>query len=105
MSETNDTGGKVTVADLRKMVADLVGEAVKVVKPESDTGSKDTGRQPDSRSVAEQVQAALAGIRDKDEREKRDRTIDQTLAELQERTKEKPPVERRRVHKIMGWGE
>lgn len=109
MSETppNDTPG-ITLADIRKLVTDTVAEVTKGLTP-SGGGSTPPSNTPDDtatgRSVKEQVEAALAGITEKNQRAEREKTIDQQLKDLSEKVAEKPPVERRRVHRLMGWGE
>lgn len=69
------------------------GQAAPSTKDESNVGS-----------VQQQVQAALQALQRKEERERRDKEVDEFLAEAK-KEKEKPPVERRRVEKIMRWGE
>jgi hypothetical protein len=61
--------------------------------------------QPQRRSVDDEVNAAIKKLEADKEREKKETETDAKLAALEERTKERPPVERRRVHRLMGWGE
>lgn len=100
--DTNKQGG-ISVGDIRKMVVDMVKDAV------SSTGSKggEDGKEAEkpASDVASQVQTALARIQEKEARAAREKSIDEQLAALAEKTKEKPPTERRKVHKLMGWGD
>lgn len=102
-------GGGLTVSDLRNMVTELVKDAVGAAKaPEGAPASDKAGTETQatrSTSIASEVQRQVDKIRAKDEREAKDKKIQDALTELSEKTKEKPPVERRRVHKLMGWGE
>lgn len=66
--------------------------------------TKDTKDESNVGNVQQQVQAALQALQRKEERERRDKEVDEFLAEAR-KEKEKPPVERRRVEKIMRWGE
>lgn len=118
--DTKDTGnesGGITMADIRKIVQDTVQEVTKDIGGAKDK-AKDTeetahdgaekhtqSRLDRSSAMEEAVRSEIDRIKRKEAREARDKTIDEELAKLSEATKEKPPVERRRVHKIMGWGE
>lgn len=103
---------KLTVGGIKKMITDAVAEATKGGKtPEDKTldpvhTMSGANRQA---SVAAQVQEELRKLHEKEEKEKqqaeRDKGIDDQLAALTEKTQEKAPVERGRVHKYMGWGE
>jgi len=92
------------MADIRKIIGEVVSEAL----PKNDTPKTDTTKPAtttDSRSVADTVRAEIEKIKAHEKQSERDATIDQRLAELAETIKEKPPVERRRVHRLMGWGD
>lgn len=108
-----DSGTKaLTMGDLKKFVEDTVGSLIKSGKDvrddAHDKASEHTANKLDrSSNIQEQVQAELAKIKEKEDRDKKESERDTLLSELQEKLKgqEKAPVERRRVHKIMGWGE
>lgn len=113
-----ETGNQsFTMKDLRQLVTDTVTEAVKGItstgdatKGKTDDGQDGTPPRTETRvdrssTVAEAVQREIQKIQQKEAREAKDKSIDEQLLKLAEATKEKPPVERRRVHKIMGWGE
>jgi hypothetical protein len=55
--------------------------------------------------VAALVQAEIEKIKAKETQDKRDQTIDEQLKTLTEKTTEKAPVERGKLHRFMGWGE
>lgn len=106
MAEETKEPTKFSVGDLKKFIDERITEIVKSGSSPRKEEPKETETKQDGvASIQEQVQAALAGIRDKEAREARERSIDEQLASLTEKTKEKPPVEQRRVHKIMGWGD
>lgn len=102
--------GALKVGDIRKMISDMVTEAVKAGT--STEGKAHEGAQQHtetrldrSSSIQAAVQAEIDKIKGKEAAEQKDADLQKTLTELQEKTKEKAPVERRRVHKLMGWGE
>jgi hypothetical protein len=116
MAETETDAGKskTTVGDLRDMIKEIVAETIKGATPDTTTGdntpdtdgpkgTETTGER--ARGVAALVAAEVKKIQEKDAADARDQTIQEKLDELSKATAEKPPVERRRVHRAMGWGE
>ena len=102
-----ENGGALTVGELRKMITDTVQSIVGTGSKSSDDKptEKEDDRAP-SGSVAAMVAREVQKIREREAREKRDSDIDTKLAELAGKVnQETPPVERRRVHKLMGWGD
>jgi hypothetical protein len=105
-----DTGkGEILgVGELRAFITETVKSAVAGLSGAS-SGEKDTGKTDDKgvsgSDISAQVKRELARVREHEARQKRDEEIDTTLKALQERTAEKQPVERRKVHKFMGWGD
>lgn len=103
------------VGELRTMIGELVAEAVKGVttggtKDDDSTTGRPEGTSGDrARSVGALVAEQVKKIQDaesaKQKQAEKDKTIQDKLDELSKATAEKPPVERRRVHKVMGWGE
>lgn len=97
-------------SDLRKMVTDLVDGAFASREQKPDpvepTGQRRQPRReerPSSRSVDEEVDRALKKLEaEKAERAERD-ALKSDVEQLKEKTKERPPVEHRRVERIMGW--
>lgn len=107
-TDKKDDTGKLTMGDIRKIITDEIGKAVKTPTPTDDKGKQsdsDDEKDTQPRSIRSAVEREVSRIREADERKKKDEAIDAKLAELSEATKEKPPVERRRVHRFMGWGE
>src|SRR5215510_6324680 len=100
--------------DFRKYVTDTVKEALAGLQQTTQDAVGTTQqqgppeRQPRWRqqaNVADEVSAALDKI-EKDKAENEWRTgLNKDVADLKEKTKEKAPVERNRLHRIMGWGE
>lgn len=109
-AETKGGGGALSVGELRQFIADTVTSLLKPVTGGDDkkTEDKDTGRTEDSAtrraSIADEVKRELEKIKAREARDKRDTDIDDKLKALEAKT-EHTPVERRRVHKLMGWGE
>lgn len=105
-----DSGSKpLTMGDLRKFVQDTVHEVVGNVKDTHDNAQGEAQEHTQTRldrgsTVKAQVEAELAKIRAKEERDKKDSEIETKLNELTTRTEVKP-VERRKVHRFMGWGD
>jgi len=111
------TDSKLNLGDLKKMVADTVAEAMKNVTTTGSntrevTQSHLEGRGDRSSTVQAAVAAEIQKIKDSEQadkdkaaREAKDQEFETKLSKLSEATAEKPPVERRRVHKFMGWGE
>lgn len=89
------TDDKVTAGTLRKWIEDAVASRTTAKEGGSDTPS----------TVADQVQAALEKLKLKEKTDERDAKIDALLAGKVEQPKEKAPMERSFVHKLMGWGE
>lgn len=107
---TEDKGAKpLTIGDLKKFVEDTVHNVVKGVKT-TESGAHEAAQEHTEKrldrgsTVQQQVEAELAKIRAKEERDKKDSEIESKLNELTTRTEVKP-VERRKVHRLMGWGE
>lgn len=101
-------GGPLKMADIRKLVQDTVKEVVGTISGGEKPPAGDpppTDDKPVGGGLRAQVEKEIQRIRDKETQETRDKTIDQQLADLAEKTKEKAPVERSRRHKIMRWGD
>jgi hypothetical protein len=112
-----EKGATMRFGDLKRMIADSVNSALSGLT--GDQGQPPQrqplrgGQQPQrgggSRNVDDEVRTAVekleADRKRREEREARDKGVEDKLTALEERTKEKAPVERRRVHKVMGWGE
>jgi hypothetical protein len=100
-------------SDLRRLISDTVDSAFKS-REDSQPEPRDPGQprtrqlrqEPkQQRSIDDEVSAALKKIEKDKERERREQQIDTDITDLKEKTKEKPPVERRKIHGRMGWGE
>lgn len=99
--------------DFKKFVDDRIQAAVQAVtggdnppsQPRQRPFREPAGQSAPRRSVDEEVSTALKKLEADKAREAKEAERDAKLSELEERTKERPPVERRRVHRVMGWGE
>lgn len=98
------TAEPTTAGTIRGFITEEIKRLLPTVGKDTSASTKDTKDESNVGSVQQQVQAALQALQRKEEREKRDKEVDDFLAEAK-KEKEKPPVERRRVEKIMGWGE
>lgn len=111
-SKGSGEGGAFKVGDLRKMVNDLVQDAVKGAGTKEDSGKSSVDSDDKSGvptgfqrgTMRAEVEREIARVKEREERVAKDNKIDETLTALQKAT-EKVPVERRRVHKFMRWGE
>lgn len=107
-----DDANKVTMGDLRTIIKDMVTEVVGTGKKEttdgvSGTAPKQAPETTENRSVgvAAMVKAEIDKLKAQEQEESEKATIQDKLKELSDKTAEKQPIERRRVHKMMGWGE
>lgn len=101
---------KISLGDIRKMVTDTIAEAMKGVNKTEDTAHDKAqdhtlSKLDRSSTIQAAVQAEIDKIKARETEEAEKKTLQDKLAELSEKTKEKPPVERSRTHKFMGWGE
>ena len=116
-TQSDDKDKPLTAGEIRKMVNGMVGEAVSGLglsksddKPDSDkdgdSGAKQSSGTPSfaEGSVRSQVEREINRLKAREARDAKDAEIDGRLAKI-DKALEKQPVERRRVHKIMGWGE
>jgi flagellar motility protein MotE (MotC chaperone) len=103
--------GSVKFSDLRNVITEVVKDILGTDKkdpepteekkaPEYEADNSKTARQ----QLADQVKAELEKIRDSDNQESEKKSLQERLQNLEAKL-EKTPVERRRVHKMMGWGE
>ena len=98
------TASRVTMGDIKELVKSTIAEMMP--KDEGKTSSVATGDdKTPSVGIAAMVQAEIDKIKAKETEDAEKATIQEKLNELSEKTQEKQPVERRRVHKFMGWGE
>jgi len=97
------------IGDIRKLVTDTITEALKGVtttkEGEGEPASTPMPRGDRTTSIQATVQAELDKIKAKETADKEKADIQTQLTKLSEATAEKAPIERRRVHKLMGWGE
>src|SRR5262245_44962062 len=116
MTEKTDPPEKATLkmGDLRSIIAESVKDAVKGLtpgeSPTTDDGSDSSRIVPQGavrqQSVAEAVQTELAKIaKEKQDAEEKKSVSDQLAALDKKVNEEKPPVQRTRRHRFMGWGE
>jgi len=92
--------GPITFGAIRQMIADALGKKDKEEPPKPPL----TG-QPPATDLAAEVKKELAKIQDSERATNEKQTIQQQIAAITDKLAEKPPVERSRVHRLMGWGE
>jgi hypothetical protein len=111
MSQSNETeSAQLSFGDLNKLIEDKATSLFQqlVGKKDDDKPTdtpKTTEKKEETIDLDSQVQAAINRLKEDEERKTKETERDATIKALVEKTKEKAPVERRRVHKIMGWGE
>jgi hypothetical protein len=106
--EKSDEKSILGIGELREFISETVKQAVAGLAPakdEKEEVSKSDDKGVSGGDIAAQVKRELERVRSHEARQKREEEIDTTLKSLVERTAEKQPVERRRVHKFMGWGD
>lgn len=103
MSEDPPEKTGLNMGDLKKLiqdtVADLLPKENKKDSDDNDAPVKEDG------SIADRVRQEIENIRSREKADKESEDLKTQVAALAEASKEKPPVERRRVHRLMGWGE
>ena len=101
----------IRFGDLKNMMRDMVKEMIgdHDAPPQRQPLRNPQRQQSGGRSVDDEVRTAVEKLekdrKSREERDARDKGFDDKISALEERTREKAPVERRRVHKIMGWGD
>lgn len=90
------------IGDLKKLIHDTVSEVMKGVSP---TDKPETVKDHAPEGIADKVRAEIEKIKAREKEEKDKNDLKAQVKALAEGKQEKPPVERRRVHKFMGWGE
>lgn len=103
MAETPGTPSRVTMGDIKELVKSTIAEMMP--KEEVKTPVAGGEEKAPATGIAAMVQAEIEKIKAKETEDTEKATIQEKLQELSEKTQEKQPVERRRVHKFMGWGE
>lgn len=112
---TDDQQGELTKGEVTTLIGKLIDDKIKAVtavtkvegEQQQQAQSRTETKLDRNSDLAAQVQAELDKIH-AGEQEKAEKTALQTRIDALEaaaKLAEKPPVERRRVHKIMGWGE
>lgn len=110
-----DENKNLTMGDLKKLITDTVTQVVganttqKEEKKDGGTEASGVAQKTEgptaSVGVAAMVKAEIDKLKARETEDAEKQTIQMKLTELSEKTAEKEPVERRRVHKFMGWGE
>jgi len=106
MSDNPPPSTGLKMGDLKKMIQDTVTEVVKGItstdppKPDPAKDSSTGGS-----SVADRVREEIEKIRQREAADKEKEDLKTQVAELAKATQEKAPVERGKLHKLMGWGE
>ncbi len=108
--EKEETKTAFGLGELRKLVEETVNSIVKPAKEVEGKAQEKAGEHTESRlsrssDIADMVSQQVARMKEREERDTREKGWDDSIKKLVEVTAEKPPVERRRVHKIMGWGD
>lgn len=97
----------LTMGELGTLIAEKIKEILPTVTGKSGEtqppkSTQDSGGKVD---IASQVQAELAKLKAREDKQKADNDVQTRLAALEKPKEEKTPIERSRVHKLMGWGE
>jgi len=87
---------------LKKTITDVVASMFKDKKPNDDKPGR-----PEPEDIAARVRAEVEKMTAQQAEADRNTALDELLQKHKEAKdrKEEQPIERRRVHKIMGWGE
>lgn len=102
--ENKPSDGGISLGDLRDLIKEEVSSIVDSLKPNTErSGSQST----ESRnfSITEEVRREVEKLRTADDANREKMGLMERLGKLEEAIGEKPPVQRTRRHKFMGWGE
>jgi hypothetical protein len=105
---TEPDGDKLTMGSLKKMIQDTVAEIVPGLigsaKPPTPAGPAPATDVPTD--IAAQVRAQVERIRKQEEKQKTEAQVLADIAALKDaKPVEKVPVQRSKLHKVMGWGD
>lgn len=105
VTDDADEVGSLTFGQLRSLIKGVLGETNK------DTEARRVGRRAvetrlDRDSMAEdQIEKAVKRLKDEEDRKIKEAALEGRLKTVEERTADRPPVERSKLHKFMGWGD
>lgn len=108
-TETPETDKPATVGLIRQIVHEVLGEAN--TKVNEDTETRKAGRRVlNSRldrdsEIEDKIAAAVGQIKEQEDRKRKEEDTHGRLSAVEEKVKDKPPVERTWAHKLMGWGD
>lgn len=106
--EKTDSQGPLSIGELRDFIKQEITSALGgikgVAKSDSDPKTTDT-TSGQSSSIADEVQREISRLKDREAKSAQEQDLKDQIKALQDKTQEAPPIERRRVHKLMGWGE
>jgi hypothetical protein len=109
-----DSQAPLSLGELRTLIADtvkgLVGTGQKAENEAHDKAEDHTERKFERKSDAAdsiqgEVAKALQEIQTREAKQKEQSTLSQKVEEISKKVLEVQPIERRRIHKFMGWGE
>lgn len=111
--ETEPKNQTLSFKQLKQLIADTVEGAFSSreaarIDNKTDQPQRRQLRQPTGtpgRTVEEEVQTALERLEKEKEAREKEAALEGRLKGLEDKTVEKPPVERRKVHRFMKWGE
>jgi hypothetical protein len=101
-------GSPLKLGDIRELVTGVVEEVLS--KKDSDTAPRQAGRRvvesklDRNSAIEDAVEAAVKQLKEQEERTRKESELHETVKVLKEKT-DRPPVERSKLHKFMGWGE
>lgn len=86
---------------LRAMIKEIVTEVIGDRSPQA----KRTPQNQKAADIASEVEAAIERVGKKQEEEKSKKSDADWKKSVDEKLAEKPPIQRRRIHHVMKWGE
>lgn len=87
------------MGDLEKLISDTVAKIVGEKKDITDETPKS------GTNIAEVVREQIQFLKSREKKEAEEADLKKSVDDLKKAATEQAPVERRRVHKLMGWGE
>lgn len=101
----SDDGNFISLDDLRGIVKNIVADITGSGKSDKKTDSGDSKPESSADDIASRVKSTIEDMHKQERARARDNDLDEIIKAHKEKPKEKQPIERRKVHKFMGWGE
>jgi hypothetical protein len=100
-----DKSVTVSMGALREMMVEVAKSVIPGAGKTEDPKTVEPGATAGQGDIAAEVQREVARLKEVEERTAKEVERDSTIQKLLEGQVQVQPIERRRVHRIMGWGD